>query len=405
MATIKVKFRRSVVEDRKGTLYYQVIHRRVVRHVRTDYRILSDEWDDAEKRIRRSIIGQRGRLAALQQCIDRDMLHFEEIVEMLERTQNGYSVDDVVLAFSHPRKQPSMSEFMQGIIDGLELMGKHRTAEIYDTVRRSFNAFRNGKDTTPDEVDADMVQLYEAYLFGRGLVRNTTSSYMRVLRAVYNRAVGKELTMQRDPFRNVYTGIDKTVKRAIPLHSIRRIRDLDLSRKPVMDFARDMFLFSFYTRGMSFIDMAFLKRDDLRDGVLTYCRHKTRQRLHIRWERCMQEIIDKYPSKSSVYLLPIINKDGGAKEERRQYRNALRLVNNNLKAVSAMAGIDVTLTTYVSRHSWATAARQRNIPLAVISEGMGHDSETTTMIYLASLDTSAVDHANAIILKSLSGQC
>lgn len=401
MATIKIKFRRSVVEGRKGTLYYQVIHRRVVRHIRTDYRILPDEWDDTAKRIHRSLTGPRGCLAALQQRIDRDMLHFEEIVEMLEKTKTDYSADDVVVAFAHPRTLPSMSEFMKGIIAGLEQTGKHRTAEIYDTVRRSFNAFRNGMDTTPDEVDADMMRLYEGYLLGRGLVRNTTSFYMRVLRAVYNRAVGKGLTVQRDPFHNVYTGIDKTVKRAIPLHSIRRIRDLDLSRKPMMDFARDMFLFSFYTRGMSFIDMAYLKRDDLRNGELTYCRHKTRQRLHIRWEQCMQEIIDKYPVKSSVYLLPIINKAGEAKDERRQYRNALRMVNNNLKAVSAMAGINVNLTTYVSRHSWATAARRSNIPLAVISEGMGHDSETTTMIYLASLDTSAVDHANAVILKSL----
>lgn len=404
MATIKVKFRPSVVAGKEGTLCYQVIHRRVVRQIGTNYRIRPDEWDANAAVIRagdRTPAERLAHLATLQERIGRDLRRIWEIVENLERTPNGYSVDDIVAAFSLPEKRKTLSGFMREISALLVQMGKHRTAEIYETVLRSFTAFRCGGDTTPDEVDADMVQLYEAYLLGRGLVRNTTSFYMRALRAVYNRAVEKGLTVQRDPFRRVYTGIDKTVKRAIPLTSIRKIRDLDLSLQPVLNFARDMFLFSFYTRGMSFIDMAFLKRKDLCGGVLTYCRHKTEQRLHIKWERCMQEILDKYPSGNTVYLLPIIKRIGCVADERKQYRNALRLVNNKLKAISELAGLDVNLTMYVSRHSWASAARYRNIPLAVISEGMGHDSETTTRIYLASLDTSAVDRANETILKSL----
>lgn len=404
MATIKVKFRPSTVADKEGTIYYQVIHRRVIRQIKTDYHIHPDEWDEKASGIRtddHSLTERRARLTALQERIDRDMRRIVGIVENLEKKQDGYSADDIVSAFSLPEKRQSLFCFMREVIARLMQMGKYRTAEIYDTVFRSFFAFRSGEDIPPDEVDADVIQLYEAYLLGNGLVRNTTSFYMRTLRAVYNRAVEKGLTVQRDPFRHVYTGVDKTVKRAIPLRSIRKIRDLDLSLKPSLEFARDMFLFSFYTRGMSFIDMAFLKRKDLQNGVLTYCRHKTGQRLYIKWEKCMQEILDKYPSNNIEYLLSIIKKIGCVAEERKQYRNALRLVNNKLKAISKMAGLDVNLTMYVSRHSWASAARQRNIPLRVISEGMGHDSETTTQIYLASLDSSAVDKANETILKSL----
>lgn len=404
MATIKVKFRPSTVAGKEGTIYYQVIHRRVIRQIKTDYHIQPDEWDEKASGIRtgyRSHTERRIRLTALQERIDRDMRRIVEIVENLEKKPDGYSADDIVSAFSLPEKRQSLFGFIREVIARLIQMGKYRTAEIYDTVFRSFSAFRSGEDIPPDEVDADVIQLYEAYLLGSGLVRNTTSFYMRTLRAVYNRAVEKGLTVQRDPFRHVYTGIDKTVKRAIPLKSIRKIRDLDLSLKPSLEFARDMFLFSFYTRGMSFIDMAFLKRKDLQNGVLTYCRHKTGQRLYIKWEKCMQEILDKYPSNNIEYLLSIIKKIGCVAEERKQYRNALRLVNNKLKAISKMAGLDVNLTMYVSRHSWASAARQRNIPLRVISEGMGHDSETTTQIYLASLDSSAVDKANETILKSL----
>lgn len=87
--------------------------------------------------------------------------------------------------------------------------------------------------------------------------------------------------------------------------------------------------------------------------------------------------------------------------EQRQYRNALRLVNNKLKEIATMAGLQVNLTMYVSRHSWASIAKNKNVPLSVISEGMGHDSEATTQIYLASLDNSLVDKANEMILKNL----
>ena len=137
---------------------------------------------------------------------------------------------------------------------------------------------------------------------GQGICSNSTSYYMRNLRAVYNRAVDKELTIQRSPFKHVYTGIDKTVKRAVPLKVIRMIRDLDLRISPGMEYARDMFMLSFYTRGMSFVDIAYLKKADLKSGVLTYRRQKTGRRLSIKWEKPMQEILDRYGHNDSPYL-------------------------------------------------------------------------------------------------------
>ena len=221
---------------------------------------------------------------------------------------------------------------------------------------------------------------------------------MRILRAVYNRAVEKDLTTNRNPFKHVYTGIDKTIKRAIPLKAIKQIKNLDLSLQPSLDFARDMFLFSFYTRGMSFIDMAYLKKNDLSNGILSYRRRKTGQQLFIRWEKCMQEIVDKYDADYySPYLLPILKYP----YDRSQYKNMLYRTNKSLKDVAKVVGLSIPLTLYVARHSWASIAKSKNIPISVISEGMGHDSEITTQIYLASLDNAVVDRANAQILKDL----
>ena len=176
---------------------------------------------------------------------------------------------------------------MQSIIEQKKLMGYIRTAETYEATLRSFSAFLNGKDIALTKITPDIMQLYEAHLYNRGLLRNTTSFYMRILRAVYNRAVEKDLTINRNPFKHAYTGVDKTVKRAIPLKAIKQIKNLDLSLHPSLDFARDMFLMSFYTRGMSFVDMAYLQKKDLQNGVLSYRRRKTGQQLFIRWERCM----------------------------------------------------------------------------------------------------------------------
>jgi len=236
-------------------------------------------------------------------------------------------------------------------------------------------------------------------LKNNGVSPNSSSFYMRNLRAVYNRAVEKGLTSQRFPFKHVYTGVDKTVKRAVSLKVIKRIKEMDFSMNSTFDFARDMFLFSFYTRGMSFIDMAYLKKKDLANGILSYRRRKTGQQLFIRWEKCMQEIVDKYDNSLSEYLLPIIKPMKG--DERTHYQNAMYLINRKLKEIGKMTGVQLPLTMYVARHSWASVAKNKNVPISVISEGMGHDSEMTTQIYLASLDTAVVDRANKMILKSL----
>ena len=295
---------------------------------------------------------------------------------------------------------PGVIAFMNGVIADLRTWGKTRTAEAYVAALNSFKRFRNGGDLSLHDMDSDMMLAYEAYLRNCGLSPNTSSFYMRILRAVYNRAVEKELTPQRHPFRHVYTGVDKTVKRAIPLKTLRQIKEMDLSVSPSLDFARDMFLFSFYMRGMSFVDMAYLRKKDLHGGVLSYRRRKTGQRLLVKWEKNMQTIVDKYDTQQSVYLLPIIKPQSGV-EEYRQYIYASHNVNRNLKIIGRKLGLSASLTMYVSRHAWASIARSKNVPLSVISEGMGHDSEATTRIYLASLDTMAVDNANKMILDSL----
>ena len=323
-----------------------------------------------------------------------------------ENTGNAWHTDRSSAADNTPAHHAANNTtnhflaFMEQVIAQLKALGKERTPETYAATLRSFRRFRQGHDLTFHEMDSDMMQAYESYLRSNGVRPNTTSFYMRILRAVYNRAVEKDLAVQRHPFRHVYTGVDKTVKRAVPLQTVRRIREMDLSDSSTLAFARDMFLFSFYTRGMSFVDIAYLRKKDLSGGVLSYRRRKTGQQLFVKWEKCMQEIVHRYNNPHAPYLLPIINPSGEV-EPRRQYIYAAHRINRHLKAIGNRLGLSIPLTMYVSRHAWASIARSKNVPLSVISEGMGHDSEHTTRIYLASLDTMAIDRANSKILKSL----
>lgn len=397
MASIKIKFRPSTVEGKKGGLYFQIIQNRVIRQMNTDYKIYAYEWDAEIESV--VVSGARANiLCSIRERMEWDLSRFERIVRQLEQERRKYTADDVITLFHKVTKETSLFSFMHSVIIQLRQLGKIRTSETYTATLKSFMEFREEHDVPLDSVNSDLMLLYEAHLKAKGVRMNTISFYMRILRAVYNRAVEKELTPQKYPFRHVYTRVDKTVKRAVPVKVIKALKELNLSMKSSLDFARDMFMFSFYTRGMSFVDMAYLKKTDLQNGILTYCRRKTGQRLTVKWEKCMEEIIKKYPSNSSTYLLPIIKEQGN---ERKQYDNALHLVNYRLKDLSGMLKLQRPLTMYVARHSWASVAKVRNVPLSVISEGMGHDSEKTTQIYLASLEASVVDKANKMILELL----
>lgn len=402
MTTVKVKFRASSVPTREGTLFYQVIHGRVPRQINTGYKLFPTEWNKLHAEVLLPPDAGQNRhtyLVALRERIADDTARLKSIVSRLERAGHDYTAEDVVKLYLTPSEAGGLMSFAWELIKQLKQIGKTRTAERYSTVMNSFGRFAGKNDVLLDKVDSDLMVEYEIFLKARGICPNSSSYYMRGLRAIYNRAVEKELTVQRNPFKHVYTGIDKTVKRAVPLKIIRQIRDLDLALSPAMDFARDIFMFSFYTRGMSFIDMAFLKKKDLQNGILSYRRHKTNQQLFIKWEKPMQEIIDKYDTTKTPYLLPIIM-DINA-DERRQYKNAAHLVNDKLRKLGGQLRLPVPLTSYVARHAWASIAKSKNIPVSTISEAMGHDSENTTRIYLASLDTSVVDKANSLILNSL----
>lgn len=380
MTTVKIKFRESTVEANAGKIYVQVIHNRETSTIKTALKISLEQWQnkslpdeiyDIENMIKSSIV-------------------------YLEQTHQKFSVSDIVKAYQHYEER-SLFYFMGKVIEQLKNLSKFRTAETYTSTLNSLKRYRENVDIELHNINGEIVKGYEVYLYKSGVKPNTITFYMRIFRATYNRAVDEDLILSKQPFKHISIKAEKTLKRALTSNELKLLSKENISQFPAMEFARDMFLFSFYTRGMSFIDMAHLRKRDLQNGILSYRRSKTNQALHIRYEKCMQMIVDKYITTNTPYLLPIIKSTD--KDFIKQYNVAIYTVNKNLKRIAKLLGLSTNLTTYCARHSWASIARSKNIPISIISEGMGHDNEKTTQIYLASLDNQIIDNANKLIIS------
>ena len=283
-----------------------------------------------------------------------------------------------------------------------QLREEHRfgTANNYEKTMRSLESFVRNKKLTFNNFNEQLIADYNTYLISKGLMRNSISFYMRNLRAIYNKAVKQKIVKKKELFSEVYTGIDKTRKRAVDERLISKLYNLKLDNNDVLSLTRDIFIFSYCMRGMSFVDIAYLKKTDISNGVISYCRRKTGQLMNVRIESCMQCIINKYKENTSEYIFPIIKSDDKG-EAYKQYRSGINIYNRNLGVLSDMIGSGCKLSSYTARHSWATAARKHDVPISVISAGMGHSSETTTQIYLKSIEDDVVDRANAEIINKL----
>lgn len=402
MATVRTIFRANLSGNSTGSLYFRVIHKRKVRQIHTGYHIFSYEWDEVLEKVKFGWNPERREyLKAIESGLDSKLSRIRQIIIGLERGRQEYSVIDVVDKFQSPGSIAGFISFCRLRINKCREIGRASAADHYASTLNSFVRFYGDGELPFDEIDSGLLSRYESFLKESGLCPNTVSYYMRKLRALYNDAVEEGLTLNRQPFKHVYTGVAKTRKRAIPIDAVKALKALNLDGRALDAFARDVFLFSFYTRGTAPVDIAYMKKESLQNGFLCYRRRKTSQALRIKWTAEMEDIVSRHGDNNSSYLLPLIKSVD--KDERRQYLSATHLINRHLKKLGQEIGLDEPLTLYVARHAWASIALSNNVPIGVISQGMGHDSELTTRIYIASLDTSVLDKANEDIIGLLDG--
>ena len=293
-------------------------------------------------------------------------------------------------------KKTGIYQWLRYLIVEKEKIGQFKTAQCYENCLRSFSSFYGKKDPKLSELTSLTMMNYQRFLLEKNVRLNTISFYMRILRAAYYKALKSELVVDRNLFSDVYTGVAKTEKRAVNVDIIQLMKKLELTDKWGLAFSRDLFLLSFYFRGMAFVDMARLKKTDVSAGIIRYTRSKTKQDLRIKIEPCALEILNRYPSDGSEFLLPILSP---LEHSQHAYDSALRLHNKRLSTLSKMLNLPQTLSSYVARHSWATLAKRSGVDLTIISESLGHNSVATTQIYLDSLDHDRIDDANSLVIS------
>jgi site-specific recombinase XerD len=384
----------SKIKGKEGVVCLQLIHNRKIKLLRTRFRLFSHEWNEQQKTVVSNVAGfeREAFLQSVKSGIETELRQITNLVCLLE-TQGDYTVEELADLYVGHSFNGYLFSFVDYIVKNLIVNNRRKTATICMTAKNRFKHFLCGADILLEQMDNSLLRKYENYLKNEGVMKNTVSCYMRALRSVYNQAVKRCLTTQKNPFSNIFTGADKTVKRAVNEDVIVRLKKMDLSAHNNLALARDLFMLSFYMRGMSFVDMANLRKSNVKNGYIVYARSKTKQQLVIKIEPCMQEIITRHEQQTiDDYLLPVYT------TENHDNISQLRNHNNRLKSISELLKLEIPLSSYVSRHTWATLALRKGIPIEIISEGMGHENETTTRIYLASLGQSVVDKANAVII-------
>lgn len=410
--SLSTKFRPSTVSGKKGSIYYQFIRKRKVKVVTTPYKVFPEEWNEELSSVRiGSFSHQRERqLQEIYLSLKQEEEKINRKIFQLEQRGN-YSL--VEIADFYHNQTINVSEFVEELVLELERSKQYRLIEAYRVAAKNLMTFCKGQEVPLNTITAQFMKDYEKYMEEKRNTPNTISFYNRNTRAIYNKAIKKGLIdrQMQDPFSDVFTGVAKTRKRAINQGIMDNLMKLDLTimetevsehkdlnikmLKKSSAFARDMFILSFYLRGISFIDLAHLKKSDLKNNCITYTRSKTGQYFEIAVNSKIKEIILKYASfcKDSDLLLPILLEGNS----RKYYKNALKRQNDHLKIISNLVGLNKKLTTYVSRHSWASIALTKGYSISIISQGLGHESEKTTKIYLDSFDYSKLHEANEII--------
>lgn len=419
MSSFNFVFRSSTKIGRHpGSLSLRVIHNRRVKTISLSCYIYPEEWDAKNQTVIFPLT-DANRIRYLDRVKEKMRLCLESLelrVAALEQ-EGDYTVEEIIAGYCLSRGEEKLSAWVEVLVIDLMKAKRKRLAEAYQTVTRGLLKYNKSKDICLNQINSFLIKGFEKSLMDQGKKPNTISYYMRNLRSIYNKAVRARRVSAKDedPFTGVYTKVKATSKRALTAEEMKLLYDINFSELRLNYFMKPtsngfieglyrswrFFIFCVFAQGMCFIDLAYLRKDNIKDGVCFYYRKKTLQQIEVKVNEGMRCIIESFAEevKDSPYLFPIIRKNG--KDERLQYETALRVQNRRLRILSEIIGVNKKITTHVGRHTFATLARNGGIPMGAISEMLGHTTEKMTQNYLDSFDKSFSDRAYAMIIDAI----
>lgn len=404
MTSIKARLNRSHIgKDGMYPLGFQILHGRIKRTITTPYRLKQSEFNPLSEK---ASVDGRNKVRSSQMREINAYIAFikEEVAQVVySLTPLGeFTVDDLIRVFKLRTDKSNFFTYADCKISEMKQSGRDSTAANYQSAINAFANYLGNRELSLNDLTKSTIEGFMEFQKQQGNKPNTVVFYVRQLRAIYNKADDDGYVENvRSPFDKIRLKGEETAKRAISRQEVTKVSELDLKgQHPLKELARDLFLFSLYTRGMSFVDMCYLKKGNIHGKMLVYRRRKTGQQLQVRIEPALKALLDKYRDVDSDYLLPMLRKD----DSYEGYRYIQRRLNKRMRELGRQLGFSFPLTFYVARHTWATMARDKGFPLSTISAGMGHTSEQTTRIYLAHVDHRVIDRMNSAIIKNFLGR-
>jgi len=404
MASIKVFLKKNKTNVLgEFPIVIRIIKNRKPKYIFTGKYCLPELWDDKNNCPKK----KHPEKYELEVFIDKKKHEAQSLLLNLESENTNFTTDSFKSILKVTTQKVSVFNFFDNNIENLKKAGKIGNARIYADSKRALFKYRNGKDLYFNEIDIQFLKKFEQYFKERGVTGNSISVYMRTLRSLYNMAIAdKCVKPEFYPFKEykVSSLHSETDKRALTKEQIIQIIELNVTKNKKLSLAKNIFLFSYYNRGINFVDMAHLTKNNVQNGRLTYTRAKTGKKYNMALSEASLEIINFYSNKTEPtvddFIFPILSveKHISLTQKDNRIKKMNKMINKDLKEIAQLAKIDFNLTTYVARHTYATVLKRSGVSTSIISEALGHDSEKTTQIYLDSFDNSVIDEADKLLI-------
>lgn len=398
---ISLDTRRSK-KDGSFPLVMRIVHHRETISIPLGFSIKSKDWDDKTRAVKKSYDGI-DQVARLNNMIQKQKTEAMTVIMKLhEKGQlDNLSASELKDLIYRPAKAQSFVHFGTQLSKELTAANRFGTARAYKDAVTILKVFSGHEDIPFARINYQFLRRFEAFHLGKGNSLNGLASYLRSIRAIFNKAI-KSGIVEKElyPFDAYKIKTEPTEKRALDWEFLKKLIELQLEPGHILFNARNYFVASYMMYGMNFKDMAYLKPSDIQNGRINYRRKKTAKLYDIKVTKNLEAILSYYLKKSSDtgYIFPILRRESLAGQHK-DVLWARKRYNKKLDLLAKECGIDKKITSYVSRHSFATQAMLQEVPINAISAMLGHSSLKTTEIYLKSLPSNVLDDYNTRILE------
>lgn len=403
ISTKVLLYKSKILKNGEHPIVIRLIQNRKARYISTGMSCHHSLWDDKDNKPKKKHPNQ----VELELFIDQKKADAQKVLLGLETEKKDYSTEHFKKTFKAGTKIITVFKFIDQIVEDLKKANKIGNANMYKDCKRALSKYRNERDLNFSDINYSFLKRFEQSYSEKGVTGNSISVYMRTIRAIFNRAIAEGYCAPGlYPF-NEYK-ISKlftdTAKRALTKVQMQKIIDVKLDPALKLSDAKNIFLFSYYNRGMNFKDMACLKWGNIRENKMIYTRAKTGKAYNIGLLAPAIAILKQYKpitgGKKENYVFPILNSEKhiSASQIDNRIEKINKQINKDLKTIADKTKIGFHLTTYVARHSYATIMKRSGVSTSIISESLGHHSEKTTQIYLDSFENTVLDEANKAIL-------